>query len=161
LLVSRTPTLKRGANNHCAYGAGDGPLTTRKMFEVSDRDEEVSLSSCFPRSQNRDLGRPALVQLQTVRGFCVFTVYVEWNSCFPTLSRKKRGKGWGTHTVLIDTAQSSSCGAEKMQMQVLRLAALAQDDSFDFQLLSENALQIQMQVLRPASLAQDDCFVEM
>jgi hypothetical protein len=20
------PTLKRGANNHCAYGAGDGPL---------------------------------------------------------------------------------------------------------------------------------------
>jgi hypothetical protein len=21
------PALKRGANNHCAYGAGDGPLT--------------------------------------------------------------------------------------------------------------------------------------
>jgi hypothetical protein len=37
------PTLKRGANEQCAYGAGDAR----------------GLGPCVPRSQNRDLGHPA------------------------------------------------------------------------------------------------------
>jgi hypothetical protein len=60
------------------------------------------------------------------------------------------------------TALFFNCSAKvrcKIQMQILRLAALAQDDSIVFQLLSESALQMQMQVLRLAALAQDDSFL--
>jgi hypothetical protein len=42
----------------------EDPLLYRASRSVTD--EEVSLSSCFPRSQNRDLGHPMVVQNQAV-----------------------------------------------------------------------------------------------
>jgi hypothetical protein len=34
------PTLKRGANNHCAYGAGDGLLPAWRFYADPLRDHQ-------------------------------------------------------------------------------------------------------------------------
>jgi hypothetical protein len=86
-LLSLLPTLKRGANDHCAYGAGAGSAAGWLRCGV--------LGLCFPRSPKaRDLGHP-------FSAGSILTAGRIWVRAFPPI-HDKTVNGWGTQSLVAD-----------------------------------------------------------